>query len=105
MSDNLKTAMSRLAVSRVCGCLRGFHAGQHGDHTVVFKIRPWGCCFYSPIGCETVELLFNFIGGGLVRDFVSGLGGLMRRRLKNANTSGEANFSTLQLQTGTDDDM
>ena len=103
MSDNIKTAVSRLAASPRWGYLVAFM--REGEEMRVFKIRWCGCCFYSPIGCETVELLFNFIGGGLVRDFVSGLGGLMRRRLKNANTSGEANFSTLQLQTGTDDDM
>lgn len=40
-----------------------------------FKINRCGCPFYSPIRCETVELLFNFRGGGLVRDLASGLGG------------------------------
>jgi hypothetical protein len=71
MSDNIKTAVSRLAASPRWGYLVAFM--REGEEMRVFKIRWCGCCFYSPIRCETVEILFNFIGGGLVCDLVSGL--------------------------------
>lgn len=53
------------------GVPRGFHARRRDES---IKIRRCGC-FYSPIRCETVEILFNFIGGELVCDLVSELGG------------------------------
>jgi hypothetical protein len=63
MSDNLKTARPDWRSAGV-GYLVAFM--RDSEEIIVFKIRRWRCCFYSPIRCETVELLFNFIGGGLV---------------------------------------